>query len=268
MTGKRVAFLGPRNSFTHIAAEELFHGYELVPARSVTEVFNRVENYEADYGVVPLENSLEGPVGETLHNLASTMLSIYAGIEMKIGLVLARSGDGAPKRLYTHPHAYGEAYHSVNKLLGTYEYVPTSSTSKAAEEAARNGGYCICSQRAASENKLEVVNNNIGPENNYTRFIVLAWHDQPRNASRTMIVAALPDQPGSLHYWLEPFATRNINLKMIYSMPAPGKPWHYNFYVELEGTRLDKNVAESLKEVHQRSLFLRVLGSYPYHKKT
>ncbi len=264
----RVAYLGPRHSFTHIAATRLFPDAEYVAAKSITEVFNLVESYEASYGVVPLENSLEGPVGETLDNLASTMLSIYAGLEMRIKLVLATGSENPAKKLYSHPHAYGEAYHNVARILSSHEFIPTTSTSQAATEAARNHAYCLCSEQAARKNNLKIILEDASTAPNYTRFITIAWHDQPRNAHRTMLITALPDKPGSLHDWLEPFAKREINLKMIYSRPVPSKPWHYNFYIELEGTRLDKNIAEALQEAKQRSLFLRILGSYPYRQES
>lgn len=98
---------------------------------------------------------------------------------------------------------------------------------------------------------------------NYTRFIALAWRDQPERGERTSIITAVPDEPGSLYRLLEPFASHGVNLKMIYSRPIHGKPWHYNFYIDMEGSRLDERVAEALEEARERSLFLRVLGSYP-----
>ena len=268
----RVAFLGPRYSFTHEAAEALYGGdAEYLAAPSITGVFRMVERYEADYGVVPVENSLEGPVGETLDNLARTMLHISGGVELRIRLVLAASpSDNAPRRLYGHPHAVGEALDTVRRLLGgDLEVVYTPSTSHAAEQAAREGGYCLCSPRAARAHGLNVVLEDASSsDNNYTRFIVLAWRDNPQGASRTSLVAAMPDRPGALYHWLEPFAERGVNLKMIYSRPIPSKPWNYNFYVDLEGSRLDPPVAEALEEAAKRSLFLRVLGSYPVHRAT
>ena len=258
-----MAFLGPVNSFTHEAAEKLFRGAELVAMDSISSVFRAVESLEADYGVVPVENSLEGPVGETLDNLAHTMLHIAYAAEMRITLVIA--GDPGKGVVYGHPHALGEARHVLQRLAPGAKLVETASTSAAAERAAREGGLCVCSRRAAEANNLpivETVEPGVG-NMNYTRFIALGWRDNPAEASRTSIVAAMPDTPGALYYWLEPFARRGVNLKMIYSRPTPSKPWNYIFYVDLEGSRLEERVREALEEAARRSLFLRVLGSYP-----
>ena len=258
----RVAYLGPENSFTHLAARGFFGDAEYVAAGRIRDVFRAVESYEADYGVVPVENSVEGPVGETLDELAHTLLLIYAAIELRVRLVLAK-GKGGGKTVYGHPHALAEARLALERLVPGYRPVHTRSTSEAAALAAREGGYCVCSRAAAEANGLEVVEEGVERGQNYTRFLVLHWRDQPERGERTSLVAAMPDVPGALYQWLEPFAERGINLKMIYSRPIPSKPWHYNFYVDIEGSRLEPRVAEALEEAADRSLFLRVLGSYP-----
>lgn len=267
MTRPRVAVLGPPHSFTHIAAV-LFFGQdaEYLAQRSIPAVFEAVESNQADYGVAPVENSVEGPVGATLDELARTMLHIYAALEMRIRLVLARSGPGAPARVYSHPHGLAEARAALSRLLPGYEAVPAASTAEAAEAAARSGGYCVCSRAAAEAQGLEIVAEGVERGFNYTRFLVLAWRDQAERGERTSIIAAMPDRPGALYHWLRPFAERSIDLKMIYSRPVPSRPWHYNFYVDIAGTRLDPRVAEALEEAAERSLFLHILGSYPVHR--
>ena len=261
----RVAYLGPEHSFTHEAATALFgEGAEYLPAPRIATVFRLVEDMEADYGVVPVENSLEGPVGETLDSLARSMLHIARAAEMPIRLVIA--GDPGAGRVYGHPHALAEAGHVID-TLGDLERVATASTSEAAARAAGEGGLCVCSRAAAEAHGLDIIETLDGEaENNYTRFIVLAWSDNPRDADRTSIITAMPDTPGALYHWLEPFARRHVNLKMIYSRPIPSKPWHYNFYIDIEGSRLDEKVAAALQEAARRSLFLRILGSYPVEK--
>jgi len=258
----RVAFLGPEHSFTHEAARGFFGpGAEYVPVLGIPAVFRAVEGFEADYGVVPVENSVEGPVGATLDELARTMLHVYAAVEMRIVLVVA--GRGGADRVYGHPHALGEARAALRRLLPGAEPVATVSTSEAAERAAREGGYCVCSRAAAEAHGLPILAEGVERGVNYTRFLVLAWRDQPERAERTSLIAAMPDRPGALYHWLEPFAKRGIDLKMIYSRPVPSRPWHYNFYVDLAGTRTDPAIEEALEEAAERGLFLRILGSYP-----
>ncbi len=258
----RVAVLGPLHSFTHEAASAIFgDSVEYLAVRGVSQVFRAVESGEAECGVVPVENSIEGPVGATLDELSRTMLHICLGIEHRIRLVVA--GDPSRGRVYGHPHALGEARRALERLVPGAVYVATLSTSEAAERAAREGGLCVCSRAAAEAHGLPIVAEGVERGENYTRFLVVSWRDQPRGAERTSLVAAMPDVPGALYRWLEPFARRGINLRMIYSRPIPSKPWNYNFYVDLGGSRLDPVVAEALEEAGERSLFLRVLGSYP-----
>lgn len=258
----RVAVLGPLHSFTHEAAVAVFGDtVEFAAARGVSSVFRLVESGEADCGVVPVENSIEGPVGATLDELSRTMLHICLGIEHRIRLVVA--GDPSAGRVYGHPHALGEARRALERLAPGAVYVATLSTSEAAERAAREGGLCVCSRAAAEAHGLPIVAEGVERGENYTRFLVVSWRDQPQAAERTSLVAAMPDVPGALYRWLEPFARRGINLRMIYSRPIPSKPWNYNFYVDVAGSRLDPVVSEALEEAGERSLFLRVLGSYP-----
>jgi len=260
----RVAYLGPEHSFTHIAARRLFPGAELVPCNRISEVFRVVEGYGADYGVVPVENSIEGPVGETLDNLLSTMLHIYAGLESRIVLVLAGSRDA--DTVYGHPHALREASEALQRLAPGAALAPVPSTSYAARRASEEGGLCVCSREAAEAYGLEIVAEGVESGPNYTRFVALGWRDQPESADRTSIVAAIPDEPGSLYRFLEPFAANRVDLAMIYSRPWPWKPWHYNFYIDVRGSRLDEHVARALRGAEKRSLFLRVLGSYPVQR--
>jgi prephenate dehydratase len=261
MVGPRVAFLGPEHSFTHLAALALFGGdAEYLAEASIAGVFAAVEGGRADYGVAPVENSIEGPVGETLDCLASSMLHVYAAAEARIILVLAGSG---PRRVYGHPHALGEARGVLARLLPGAELAPAMSTGEAARLAAEQGGYCVCSRRAAEAHGLPVVAEGVERGENYTRFIAVSWRDQAEKGERTSILAAIPDRPGALYEWLGPFAERGVDLAMIYSRPIPSRPWHYVFYVDLAGGRLEEKVAGAIEEARARSLFLRVLGSYP-----
>jgi len=256
-----VAFLGPRYSFTHEAAEKMFESAEFVEARSVREAISFVEAGKADYAVVPLENTVNGPVHETLDMLAETMLHINMCFEMRIRLVIAGYRDS--KRVYGHIHALAAVERWLEENIPEAERIAVSSTSIAAEIAAREGTLCVCSEKAAKANGLEIVADDVGEPNNYTRFIALGWRDRAREGDRTALVVVLPDMPGSLYRFLEPFAQEGVNLTMIYSRPAKGKPWKYLFYIEVEGSRLEKHVQRALAEARKRSIMLKILGSYP-----
>ncbi len=257
----RVAYLGPPHSFTHEALAEALPGADHVPARSIREAVRLVEAGEADKALVPLENSFNGPVHETLDALAETMLHVELCIEKRIVLVAA--GRRGAKRVYGHPHALAAAARWIEENMPGADPVPTASTSLAAELAAREGEACICSRRAAEEHGLELLGEDVGPGDNYTRFILLSWRDSPRDADRTALAAILPDVPGALYRFLEPFASNRVNLTMIYSRPARTTPWKYLFFVEMEGSRLAPRVAEAIRAARGRSLMLKLLGSYP-----
>ncbi len=256
----RVSYLGPEGSFSSIIARTLYPEAVGVPQPSITAAIRLVEAGSADLAVVPIENSIGGPVTETLMNLSRTLLKVGLAAIYRIELVAARGGD--ERVIYGHSHALSEAWEWVEGLEG-YKVSTVSSTSEAAMLASREGGICLCSREAALKYGLEVIADNVSPRSNYTKFIVLGWKDNPSSNGRTMIIAVLKDTPGSLYRFLEPFAREDLNLTMIYSMPLGSGEWRYLFYIEVDGSRMDKRVERALREARRRSLFLTLLGTYP-----
>ena len=264
----RVAFLGPPGSFSHEAAVRVFgEGFEERPVARISAAISMLVEGSVDYAVVPYENSIEGAVGETLRSLAENAERVRVWLEYvhPVRLVLAsRTGLEGVRRVYGHPHALGEAREWLERRLPRAELVPVASTSMAAELAAREeGAAAVCSELAARLYGLRVLAEGLATRPNYTRFLVLHYRDNPETGVKTSLVAALPHRPGALHRFLEPFAERGVNLTMIYSYPAPGTPWRYYFFVDLEGSRLEESVAEAIGEAERRASWLRVLGSYP-----
>jgi len=256
----RVSYLGPKYSFTYEAARLLYPEGMLIPADTIRGVVGLVESGEADVGVIPLENSLHGPVAESIDVLADTMLHINAIAELRVSLVVA--GDRGAGRIYGHPHALAEASKWIDSNLPGYTRIAVSSTSSAAIAAKREGGLCVCSGNAAKALGLDIIAVGVESGENYTRFAFLSWSDSPAEAERTSIMALVPDVPGGLYRFLEPYASNNVNLTMIYSRPTRGKPWRYVFYIEMEGSRLDERVRRALRDSRERSLMLKILGSY------
>ncbi len=262
----RVAFLGPRGSFSHEAAVRVF-GERMVetPVERISDAVSMLVGGEVDYAVVPYENSIEGPVGETLRSLAENADYVRVWLEYvhPVRLVLAARGERI-RRVYGHPHALGEAREWLERNLPGVELVPVASTSRAAELASsEEGAAAVCSRLAARIYGLRVVAEGLSSKPNFTRFLVLADRDNPGEASKTTIVAAVRHEPGSLYRLLEPFADRRVNLTMIYSYPVPGSPWSYYFFIDMEGSRLEETLSEALREAAERAAWLRVLGSYP-----
>ncbi|AEM39123.1 prephenate dehydratase [Pyrolobus fumarii 1A] len=263
----RVSFLGPRGSFSHEAVRAVFGGAAReMPAHSISAAVTMLVEGVVDYAVVPYENSIEGPVGETLRALAESadVVRVWAEYVHPIVLVLAARSDGEVRKVYGHPHALGEARDWLERNLPHAELIPVASTSKAAEMAAReDGAAAVCSRLAAELYGLRIVAEGLATRPNFTRFLVLHHRDNPETGSKTSIVAAVRHEPGSLYRLLEVFAERRINLTMIYSYPVPGSPWSYYFFIDMEGSRRDEKIREALEEAEKRALWLRVLGSYP-----
>ncbi|MEB3860678.1 MAG: ACT domain-containing protein [Desulfurococcales archaeon] len=236
----------------------LYPGAGGVPAPTISEAVTIVEEGGADLAVVPIENNVFGPVLETLRRLQWTMLRVRASAVYRVRLVAA--GDPGGGVVYSHSQALGEAGEWIRANLPGARLVPVSSTGEAALRAARDGGLCICSREAATRHGLPVVAEDVDGGGNYTRFLVLGWEDDP-GGDRTMILAVLRDEPGSLYRFLEPLALAGVNLSMIYSMPVGGE-WRYIFYLEATGSRLDPRVKEALAGARRRAVILNVLGSY------
>ncbi len=265
-----VAYLGPEGSFSHQAAYNEFGGSsELVPLGSFEEVFEEVENKRSTYGVVPLENSIEGSVGMVLDLLSKTRLVIAAELYEKINhFLLSKSGNLKDVSVVaSHPQAIAQCKKWINKNLPNCEILETASTAEAARLASgKKNMAAISSERAASIYKLKVIQNNIEESSlNTTRFFVIGDKDnKPTGDDRTSIVFSLKDKPGALQKsFFQPFADANVNLTKIESRPSKERPWEYLFFVDFKGHAEDQLISSLLKKLDKSCIYLKVLGSYP-----
>ncbi|MEM0120699.1 MAG: prephenate dehydratase domain-containing protein [Thermoprotei archaeon] len=257
--------LGPKGSFTYEAALSL--GSNLVETNTISDVFEAVDSMPNRVGVVPIQNSLEGPVNETLDNLfVRKGVFVNRVVEHKIHLVLAsHTGDQGFKRIYSHQHAIREVRRDLINSFGA-EIVPVGSTSQAAMLASKDEyGAAICSKVAAELYGLKVILDGLQEDNNITKFGVISKHPS-RIGDRTMLLATVPHKPGGLLKFLEPFYEEGINLTMIYSRPLRGSVWQYYFLLEFEGCLEDSNVDRCLKRLPAVSESMRVCGSYPIQR--
>lgn len=270
-----VAYLGPKGSFTEMAARKFLNGanVQYVAKPTIREVFRSVEAGDVDMGVVPIENSIEGPVNATLDLLLDTSLKIYGEVELRVDhCLLAGLGSTIEdiKVVFSHPQAIAQCRTFLETVIPQAEIVEVNSTSKAAE-IVRNlrGAAAIASEYTASVYGLQVLARSIQDyHNNYTRFLVLSLKEHPPTGlDKTSLIFSVPNKPGSLYKALEPFALKNVNLTKIESRPTRGKPWDYVFYMDMEGHRFDPNVREAISELESRASFLKVLGSYPMARR-
>jgi chorismate mutase/prephenate dehydratase len=265
----RVAFLGPRATFSHLAAMQRFGlSAELLALASISEVFTEVEKANADFGVVPVENSTEGVVSHTLDRFVDSPLRICGEVVVEAALHLLGKVESLAevRKIYSHPHALAESRRWLEQKAPGIPVVETRSTGAAAELAASEpGAVAIASELAASLYGLSVLQRRIEDySDNLTRFLVIGRRAMPpTGADKTSVLLFITDRVGALHRMLLPFAERRINLTKIESRPSKKKAWEYVFYLDFEGHIDDPAVAEALDLVQAECLSLKVLGSYP-----
>src|SRR5213596_1972129 len=264
-----VAFLGPRATFTHQAALQHFgSGPTYAQSRSIADVFEDVEHTRVEYGVVPVENSTEGAVNITLDRLIDSDALICGELKLEITQhLLSRARElGEVKRVVSHPQALAQCRGWLAEHLGDVDTEETLSTAAAAELAAADATVAaIASELAARLYNVPLLRARIedNPQNS-TRFLVVGRRPVgPTGRDKTSILFAMKNVPGALYRILEPLARDGINLTKIESRPAKQSPWEYVIFVDLEGHRETQQISAVLREVGERTLFLKILGSYP-----
>jgi len=265
----RVAYLGPRATFSHLAAMERFGlSAQFLAMRSIGEVFAEVEKGNADYGVVPVENSTEGVVSHTLDMFLDSSLLICGEVVVEAALHLLgkASSLAGVRQIYSHPHAIAAARKWLEANSQHIPVVETSSTAAAAEIAASEpGAAAIASELAAGLYGLTILQRRIEDlPNNMTRFLIIGRKASPPSATdKTSILFSIKDRVGALYRMLQPFAEHQINLTKIESRPSKKQVWEYVFYVDLEGHASEPRVQRALETLRDECIFLKVLGSYP-----
>ena len=264
-----IAFLAPMGTFTHQAALQRF-GESAVyrPARSMPEIFDDVERGHADYGVVPVENSTEGAVNVTLDRLVDSDAVIAGECYLDVAQhLLSRARElGEIKRVLSHPQGLAQCRRWLGEHLRDVPTEETTSTAAAAEIAAGDATVAaIASELAGRMYGVPTLRARIEDNrNNATRFLVIGRRPAgPTGRDKTSILFAMPNTPGALHSILEPLARRGINLTKIESRPARQRPFDYVMFVDFEGHRDTPAVDAALADLTGRTLFLKILGSYP-----
>lgn len=263
-----VACLGPESSFTHLAALSHFgRSTRILPLPSIGQVFDELEKGRVPFGVVPLENSVEGSVRRTLDRLIDTPLKIQAEILLRISHCLLSRQTGADvRKVYSHPQALAQCRTWLARNLPRAELVETESTATAAARAREDRyGAAIGSRMASRIYGLRVLAEGIEDHpTNTTRFIVLGTgRSEPTGEDKTSILFGTPHVPGALHASLGPFSRAGINLLRIESYPIRGRMWEYLFFVDFAGHFMEKRVRDCLRRLEKKTVFLKVIGSYP-----
>lgn len=267
----KVAFQGEKGAFSEEAAFSFFgENIETIGYKGFSEVFEAVEKGKVDFGVIPIENTLGGTIGQNYDLLLKSGVKIFGEKVLRVQhCLIAKKGTklSSIKKVYSHWQALAQCreFLKKNKMEGIPTYNTAGSVKLLAEGKLEKDAGVIASERAAKVYQMEILKKGIEThKKNFTRFFVISKKEPPRSEkNKTSIVFSTLHLPGALFKALEPFAKRKINLTKIESRPIIGKPWEYNFYLDFEGHKDDKNVKEALKELKKYTNFLKILGSYP-----
>jgi len=267
----KVAYLGPEGTYAQSAVLKHFgHSVRALALASIDEVFADVQAGNADFGVVPVENSSEGTVNNTLDRFLSTSLHICGEVELRVhhNLIAREKDMRRIQRVCAHPQALGQCRGWLDENLPDVERVPVSSNAEGARRARdEKGTAAIAGAVAAEIYSLEILAKGIEDhQDNTTRFLVLGRKIlSPSGSDRTTILvsAAETTESGALFQLLQPLAKHKVNLTRIESRPSRRKKWDYVFFIDLEGHAEDPPVAKALAQLKKRASLFRVLGSYP-----
>ena len=265
-----VAYFGPEGTFTHQAALQQFGAQvRLVPVPTIRDVFAAVEGAKQPLGVVPVENTTEGVVTQTLDCLAEFDVTVCAEVMLRISqTLLSRSGRlEEVVRVASHPQPLAQCRRWLERQLPRAEVIETASTAAAAQRAKDDPGTAAIGSVAAAEvyGLTPIAQGIEDRRDNTTRFLVIGrdWPAASGNDLTSAVFTIRKDRPGGLHRLLAPFAESGVNLTSIHLRPIPGKPWEYLFFVDLEGHRSESRVQTALETAGAGASSSRVVGSFP-----
>ncbi|MGZ4481353.1 MAG: prephenate dehydratase, partial [Gaiellales bacterium] len=272
-----VAHFGEEGAYAAEAAGLLYPGSDLVPCHSIPDVVRAVTRGEVGCGVVPIENSLAGVVPETYDVLAHAPLSIVGETVLPVPHVLvglSGANIDALVRVHSHPMALTQCRRFLSSLPDTLpEVAPsTAAAARRVSEAGDPRQAAISSRGIAERLGLSVLLNDVSDHaQNYTRFVSVAPHTRIDRGEgepwRCAVRFVTHHHPGALHDAIEPLRRYGVNMCSLQSRPIPGRPWNYQFYVDLEGHPMDAPVAAALRELEQNVAELAHLGCYPAHPR-
>jgi chorismate mutase / prephenate dehydratase len=264
-----VAYLGPEGTYTQAAVYKHFgHFVTARPLTAIDEIFREVEAGNADYGVVPVENSTEGVVSHTLDLFVGSTLKVCGEVALPVHhhLLSQASSPGAVKRVYGHAQSLAQCRKWLDGKLPNVVRVAVASNAEGARLAAAEPDAAAIAGKAAAElYGLATLAANIEDEpDNTTRFLVIGRQSvPPTGCDMTSLLLSVHNRPGALHDLLTPFAEAGVNLTRIESRPSRRAKWDYNFFVDIEGHVDDARVQAVLERIQAEVPFFKVLGSYP-----
>lgn len=266
----QVAFLGPQGTFTQAAALKHFgHSVVSVPLAAIDEVFREVESGAANYGVVPVENSTEGMINQTLDMFTHSSLQICGEVQLRIHHHLLAAPGTDPKqieRIFSHQQSFAQCRQWLDTHWRLPERIAVSSNAEAARRAAGDpAAAAIAGDMAAELYGLLPLSRNIEDRpDNTTRFLIVGQEKVAASGrDKSSILVSMRNCPGALYRLLEPFHRHQINLTRIETRPSPNGTWVYVFFIDFEGHFDEPDVRLVLSEIQQEAIELKRIGSYP-----
>lgn len=263
----RVAYLGPTYSYSHLAAIERFGtGAELIPVATIRAVFEELNRAHVDYGIVPIENSTDGRIVDTLGMFTRLPIRICGEVQLRIHhYLLGKCARGEVTEVYSKPQALSQCRDWLSKHLPMARTIEMTSTAAAAQLAAdKHGAAAVASRQAGVKYGLNVIAEDIEDNrHNITRFAVIGDHDAPRTGKdKTAVMFEIEHNPGSLADAMAIFKRNRLNLTWIESFPMPNTENEYLFFVEMEGHQNEAKVKRAIASLERKAVRLEVLGSY------
>jgi len=265
----KIAFLGPEGTFTQQAVNQHFgHSVQALGVTGIDDVFTQVESAEADFGVVPVENSNQGIVSHTLDRFVDSDLKICGEIELAIhhNLLSQSKSLAGIERVYSHQQSLSQCKAWIRQHLPSAECIAVSSNAEAARRVRHSpDAAAISSKSAADIYGVPILFARIEDHpDNATRFLVIGRQLlTPSGDDKTSLLLAGDEGPGALHSLLSPLARHSLNMSRIESRPSSTSQWSYVFFIDVEGHAETEPLKSALKEMQNQSSLTRVLGSYP-----
>ncbi|MCX6357395.1 MAG: prephenate dehydratase [Candidatus Aureabacteria bacterium] len=263
-----IGYLGPEATFTHLAAREKFGssvGYASMG--TIGDIFTAVERGSIDYGVVPIENSIDGAVTHTLDMFIDARVKICAEIYLDIAhCLMANSRRALIRKIYSKSEVFGQCRGWIRANFPAAELVEVSSTARAAQLAAKEKRSAALASELASEiHGVRIIEKHVEDSGrNETRFLVIGRSSAGRTGDdKTSLMISVSDRVGALYKMLYPFKNNRINLTMIESRPSKKKAWEYYFFIDFAGHIDDAKAVKAMRELKSQCLFVEHLGSYP-----
>jgi prephenate dehydratase len=272
LSGRTVGFQGERGAYSELAVYKHFGEGEVnvIPFEDLSDVFDAVVSGQVQLGIVPIENSLAGSIGETFDLLINLDVTIAGEVAIAISHCLIGNKGGTVKdvkRVYSHPQALEQCREFLSKMK--LEQVPaydTAGSVKLVKQLEKKENAAIASEVAAKIYEMEILAKNIEDEKtNQTRFLIISKKERapPTSSDKTSVIFSTKHAPGALVRALSCLSSWGINMDRIESRPMRSKPWEYFFYVDFDGHQENERVREALADLKKNSEYIKILGSYP-----